>query len=222
LWSWTVDGNTTTQILTGGDGIINMLDYAVFAAQYPQTENPLLILSMMAEAWLSTPASSNWSPQCDIDGPGASPTIELPVGEHTVELIVHDGIDDSEPDYVDVNVVAPLEADLWMFPTRIRRSSCWPRYVLAFITLPEGIEEDDIKDEKFVLYPAESEESIEATCQYVYSRRGRVKAIAAFKKADLMDAVLQNGWVELNVVGTLESGRYFYGSDTVKIIDWHW
>ena len=93
---------------------------------------------------------------------------------------------------------------------------------MAVMTLPEGIEEDDIKDEKFVLYPAESEEGIEASRQYVYSKHGRVKAIAFFDKAELMNAVPENGWVELNVVGKLESGQYFYGSDAVKIIDWGW
>ncbi|MBA7664457.1 hypothetical protein ES703_72518 [subsurface metagenome] len=222
LWSWTVDGNTMTKISTDGDGIINLLDFAVFAAQYSLLENPLLNLSVMAEAWLTTPHSANWNPQYDIGPTAAIVTIELPIGQHVIELIVNDGIDDSEPDYVDVNVVPPLEADMWMWPRRINRRFCWPRKVLAVMTLPEGIEEDDIEDEKFVLYPAESEEGIEASCQYVYSKHGRVKAIALFDKAELMNAVPENGWVELNVVGKLESGQYFYGSDTVEIIDWGW
>ena len=40
----------------------------------------------------------------------------------------------------------------------------------------------------------------------------------AIDKAELMDAVEQNGKVELTVVGKLESGQYIPGSDTVRII----
>jgi len=151
-----------------------------------------------------------------------TPTIELPVGEHTIELVVNDGLLDSGPDYVDVNVIAPLEVVLCVIPSRIRRSGCWPKQVLAFMKLPEGIQKDDIQGEKFILYPAGSEEGIEATCQYIFTLRGRVRALALFSKAELMDIVPENGWIELNVVGNLESGQYFYGSDTIKIVDWKW
>ena len=107
-WSWTIDGNTFI-ISKCPDGIVNMRDFAAFAEQWPESENPFADLSILADAWLSTPASPNWDRRCDIAPAGAVLTIELPVGEHTIELIVSDGIDESEPDYVDVNVVAPLK-----------------------------------------------------------------------------------------------------------------
>ena len=34
-----------------------------------------------------------------------------------------------------------------------------------------------------------------------------------------MDAVADNGSVELQVFGLLKTGQYFYGSDTIKIIN---
>jgi hypothetical protein len=45
----------------------------------------------------------------DYDVNGPKPTIELPVGEHTIELIVNDGIEDSEPDEVTIIVIDPLK-----------------------------------------------------------------------------------------------------------------
>ncbi len=42
---------------------------------------------------------------------GVSPTIELPIGEHFIELIVNDGTQDSEPDEVIVEVFGPVPVD---------------------------------------------------------------------------------------------------------------
>ena len=41
-----------------------------------------------------------------------SPTIELPVGKHVIRLVVNDGIDDSEPDELVINVLALEPAEL--------------------------------------------------------------------------------------------------------------
>lgn len=35
---------------------------------------------------------------------GMSPTVKLPIGQHTIELIVSDGIEDSEPDTTTVEI----------------------------------------------------------------------------------------------------------------------
>jgi hypothetical protein len=40
---------------------------------------------------------------------GINPTIILPVGEHTIELIVNDGQHDSQPDYVLIEVLTPAQ-----------------------------------------------------------------------------------------------------------------
>jgi hypothetical protein len=40
---------------------------------------------------------------------GINPIIELPIGEHIIELIVNDGTTDSEPDYVEITVLTLAE-----------------------------------------------------------------------------------------------------------------
>jgi hypothetical protein len=44
---------------------------------------------------------------------GINPTIELPVGEHTIQLIVNDGTLDSEPDYVEITILPNLSGWVW-------------------------------------------------------------------------------------------------------------
>ncbi|MHC4498920.1 MAG: choice-of-anchor Q domain-containing protein [Planctomycetota bacterium] len=166
--------------------------------------------------WTWTIDSNNY------EANGVNPTIELPVGEHIIELIVSDGIDDSQPDYVNIDVVAAMEADVWMLPRVINRSSRMPRS-MAFMRLPQGVSKDQIdRDELLMLYPAGSEEGIEAIRQFVIQSRRRrnnnTYMFAFFDKAELMDAVPDDGRVELEVVGKLKTGQYFYGSDVVRII----
>ncbi len=153
---------------------------------------------------------------------GVNPMIELPVGEHTIELIVNDGLGNSEPDYVDVNVVAALKVGLRIIPDVINRSDHL-RNITAVMELPKGIKKIDVKNEPFVLYPAGSEEGIEADWQRIYTTwYRRVEAVALFSKSELMGAVPNNGRVKLQVVGQLKSGQYFFGSDTIRIIGKYW
>ena len=114
FWTWTIDGNTFTS--KGSDGIINMLDFAALAKQWSQSDNLFADLSILTKAWLSTPTLPNWNLQCDVAPTGPFLTIEMPVGEHIVELIVNDGIDDSEPNYVTVTVIEPMQSQLWISP----------------------------------------------------------------------------------------------------------
>ena len=108
-----------------------------------------------------------------------------------------------------------------IFPPVIVRHSR-QKNILAWIRLPEGIDKEQISDEPILLYPGE----IEAVNQYVieHGRRGhkRTSVLAFFGKAELMDAVVDNGRVEVEAVGSLKSGRYFYGSDTVLIKARRW
>ena len=142
-------------------------------------------------------------------------TIELPSGEHIIQLIVNDGIRDSQPDHVVVTVIEPLESLLWIVPRVINRHSHQPG-ILALLRLPEGVTTDQIdSNEPLLLYPG----CIEAMRQHVTeSRRLGVSIFALFDKAALMDAVSDNGSVELRVGGELATGRFFCGTDTVRII----
>lgn len=142
-------------------------------------------------------------------------SIELPGGEHIIQLIVNDGIRDSQPDGVVITVVPPMQSHLWIAPRVINRHSRQPK-ILALLRLPEGVTTDQIdSNEPLLLCPG----GIEAISQRVIeSHRQGVSIFALFDKAKLMDAVSDNGKVELQVVGNLKTGQYFYGTETIRII----
>jgi len=90
---------------------------------------------------------------------------------------------------------------------------------MAIIRLPQGVSRHDVADDTFVLYAGNSySDGIEATWQRVIGWGRRASVFALFDPAELMDAVQNNGRVEITVVGRLESGQYIYGSDTVRIV----
>ncbi len=152
------------------------------------------------------------------DANGVGPTIGLPVGAHTVELIVNDGVEDSEPNELVITVIEPAEADMFIVPRVINRRSQMKR-VLAIIRLPESISRADIANELFGLYVADLDGGcIEANWQRTIAWGNKMIVFALFDKDELMDAVSGVGRRKLTVVGRLESGQYIYGSDTLTII----
>jgi hypothetical protein len=144
---------------------------------------------------------------------GVDPNILLGVGEHTIELVVNDGSEDSEPNEVVITVIGPIEADVHIVPHVINRNNKLKR-VMAIIRLPEGISKLDISDEPFILTPPGSE----AIWQRVIGWRRRPTVFALFDKAEVMDELPNTGRVELTVTGKLTSGQCISGSDTVRII----
>jgi hypothetical protein len=152
---------------------------------------------------------------------GVNPTIELPVGVHTIQLVVNDGLADSIPDDVNITVIAPLKSKLEITPHIINRCSR-QSYILAFIRMPEGITKKDISNEPLTLYPGDIEASRQRIIPIPYGfgrhKKWLVGILAFFDKDDVLDAIPANGRVELKVAGELTCGRYFYGSDTVVII----
>jgi hypothetical protein len=149
---------------------------------------------------------------------GVNPTIDLPVGIHTVELIVNDGLDDSQPDSVNISVVAPLKGRLNIVPSTINRRSNQP-HILAIIEIGDIAKSGINAYELLTLYPGE----IKATKQWLFTSKDRhgkpqTTIFAFFDKDALMTAVPENGDKELIVAGKLKSGQYFYGSDIIKVI----
>jgi hypothetical protein len=162
----------------------------------------------------------NWS----IDGNtyetnGVSPKVELPAGEHTIGLIVSDNLENSKPDYVDVTVVGPIDCNLWVIPGIINRRCGWPN-ILAMLRLPEGVLKEQIDtDYKLRLYPGDIEASWQNISRSWNSRAERAGMMAFFDKGSLLDAVSDNGPVKVSVAGRLVTGQYFFGQNTVRIID---
>jgi hypothetical protein len=146
--------------------------------------------------------------------------IVLPAGRYVVKLVVNDGIDDSEPDWVVITVLGPLQAELVVYPEVVERTNPWPAVIMTMLYLPPEIAEDQVDaDRPLLLYPSH----IETLGQYIFQsdRNGTIVTtiFAVFDRDRLLRAVPENGPVRLNVVGRLKTGRFFCGSDTVMIID---
>ena len=153
------------------------------------------------------------------DANGANPVIELPVGQHNIELVVNDGTDNSEPDEVVITVVEPIESRLRIYSRLINRNN-HRKKIPAYLSLPEGITKEQVDDSKYLLfYPGQ----IAAVRQRIieYNRGGilHTAIVAFFNKDELMGAIADNGRVELQIVGQLKTGQYFYGDDSVWIKD---
>jgi hypothetical protein len=91
---------------------------------------------------------------------------------------------------------------------------------MAWMRLPKGITKEQVdEDQPLTLYPG----GVKATRQFVIKSRGRCAKrrtylFAFFDKAELMNAVPENGRIELQALGRLsEPGQYFYGTDTITI-----
>jgi predicted outer membrane repeat protein len=163
----------------------------------------------------------NWSIDGNtFDTNGVNPTIELPVGVHTISLVVNDGWEDSEPNEVVITVVEPIEGSLWIVP-RIINGRCGQQRIIAMLRLPEGISRQQIDaGRKLLLYPGEIEANYQVILRHFeHGRAERVVIFACFDRESLVDAVGISGPVQLDVVGQLKTGQYFYGSDTVRIIN---
>lgn len=142
------------------------------------------------------------------------PLIELPVGEHLVELVVWDGWDEAS-DTVAVEVVGPMEASVRVLPRTINRKSRG-RGVLAIMRLPEGVDGNEIdKGWGAVFEPG----GVEARLLRVLSGRDGASLFAMFDRDKVIDALGGEGNVQVNVICRLVSGRYLYGTDKLKVID---
>lgn len=149
----------------------------------------------------------------EITATGVDPNVLLPIGEHTIELIVNDGLVDSEPNAVIITVIAPVEADVHIVPRTINRQNRMKR-IMAIIRLPEDVNRHDIVDEPFVLEPG----GIEASWQRVFGSRRRCMVFMSFDKDEVMDALTDTGRAELTITGRLTSGQCIYGRDKIRIV----
>jgi hypothetical protein len=57
------------------------------------------------------------------DANSVNPTIELPVGQHVITLVVNDGTEDSEPNEVVITVMESVQAQVKILPRAINRHS---------------------------------------------------------------------------------------------------
>ncbi len=148
---------------------------------------------------------------------GVSPAIDLPVGEHVIELIVNDGIEDSSPDYVTITVIEPLEGQLRLMPQVINRKSNG-QSLIALLQLPQGIPKGQIgTGQSLILDPG----GIESKHQMVLGGRAtKMNTLSVLVFFDRAEVAESNGRQELDITvsGKLKSGQVYFGRDTVRII----
>jgi len=165
-----------------------------------------------------------WSWSIDgnnFDADEVDPAIELPVGQHRIELIVNDGLVDSQPDDVNVTVIGPVEARMWTVPRVINRQS-WMPYVMTMMKLPEGITMEQIDaNEKLLLYPGGIEAIKQRIAPVSIGGHKQIAITAYFDKASLLAGINDNGPVEINVAGQFTTGQYFFGEDKIWIMNPH-
>jgi hypothetical protein len=155
----------------------------------------------------------------DYEANGVNPTIELPVGQYTISLIVDDGKVYSEPNDVNITVIATVEANLCIMPKVLNYRSFQQR-IMATIRLPEGITKDQIDSNSvLLLYPGEVEAVSQCILPYWANGTRRVSIFAFFDRDEILEAIGGNGPAQVYVVGQLKTGQYFYGSDTMRIIN---
>ena len=142
-----------------------------------------------------------------------SPSIKLPTGEHVVELVVNDRVEDSEPDEVVITVVPPVQAGMRFTPQALNPSSKG-RWVKAHLVLPEGFFVEDVNTNS----PARIVEPFIADSNYMdvfINKDDLVEIMAAFDRA----VFCSNGSMleDIVVIARLTTGQYFYGTDTIRI-----
>jgi hypothetical protein len=145
---------------------------------------------------------------------GEYPNIQLPAGEHAIQLIVNNGYQDSEPSLVHVTVIPPMQQKLTIYPSTLKRVDWFVINTMATMTLPSGVAKTDIRNQQFLLYPAGSTQSVKGSLYY-FQKNAYARIL--FKRLDLMKIIPNNGKVTVYVVGQLNSGQYFFGSDTITI-----
>ena len=144
---------------------------------------------------------------------GVNPVIQLPPGEFEITLAVSDGIVDSEPATVLIQVVAPVEASLILVPQTINTSSKG-KNILAILTLPKGIQIEDIdSDYGFALYPPKAPSVLYRSI----NRKDSTRLFILFDRERVSAALSDNTNQEFTVVTKLNTGPFLFAADTVKI-----
>jgi hypothetical protein len=147
---------------------------------------------------------------------GASPTIQLPVGEHEIKLIVNDGTEESEPNYCTVTVEGPLWGKMLVKPKSLNIFS-HKRTITAVIRMPRNVTPEDIDaNVPLIFIPGDIESKKQFVFQWGKCRRSRTYVVAMFGKDDCVDN-LSLGKNRIKVRGILNSGQCYYGKSRIYI-----
>jgi glucuronoarabinoxylan endo-1,4-beta-xylanase len=152
----------------------------------------------------------------DYESYEASPTIQLPLGSREIELIVDDGLLESEPNYCTVNVISPVIARLYCNPTKLVRNSKGRMQV--YISLRGNLGSQIDPSFMPVIYPGE----IKAGKQIIKSKGKNGTSMtyikAAFDKGRCANE-LQISDNSVMVVGRLKSGQYYRATGHAWLVE---
>jgi hypothetical protein len=147
---------------------------------------------------------------------GADPNVVLGVGEHVIDLIVNDGIEDSEPDSCVVTVIEAIETAALLTPQVLNRDSGRPHVIGRLAFAGEAMPVLD-PNEPMVLLAGHGQ--IEDQRQMLdYSKKEDVWYLMGFfDNLAVMEAIDEDGLVEVTIAAKLISGQWVYGADVVKV-----
>jgi len=117
--------------------------------------------------------------------------------------------------------VVETQAKLTILPHTIHRSSL-NQTNMVVLHLPEPIHKDDIDiHEKLIIFPGAIKAAEQRLIPPGWEAQSNVRIHAVFNKAELLEAMPDNGDVEVIAIGRFVSGKFFYGTGTVRIISPH-
>ena len=147
---------------------------------------------------------------------GAEPNVLFDMGEYEVTLIVNDGIDDSEADSCVVMVIGTIETEAKLTPQVLNRDSGRPAVMGRIEFSGEAMPVLD-PNEPMVLLAGQGQ--IEDQRQMLdYSKKEEAWYLAGFfDNAAVMEAITEDGDVEVTIAAKLLTGQWVYGRDTVRV-----
>ena len=160
------------------------------------------------------PLTSRWYREGELLCEQQECTVELPVGEHVLTLIVDDGVNISEPDEIVASVMQVTDVPVMVAPELIKRDNP-DGFIVMMALAPRNRRASDLDpDEPMLLFPG-GIESVASTA--TRSLTGRTLIVAKFPKADLLQSEPNDGPVELRLVGRFEDGQYFSGAGGAQV-----
>jgi hypothetical protein len=107
-----------------------------------------------------------------------------------------------------------VAAEISILPSVIKRLGP-AEPITSFLSLPRGLLPVDVDEtQPIVLTPGGAQATKRTTFLWL---TGQVIVVASFDRAKLLETVTTNGDVSLQVAGRLKDGRYFGGTDAVRI-----
>jgi hypothetical protein len=154
-----------------------------------------------------------WYDGNELIATGAEPNVMLPVGEHVIDLIVNDGIEDSEPNDVVITVIQALKIPMNLTPRTLncRSQGNWTK---AHFALPEEYSISDIDPDRPAVVHELGIES--ALLEVSVNKEKSVEITASFAREQICS--LAGDWPEVfRVYGFFTDGSVFFGESVIRI-----